>query len=134
MGIWGHAAAAKRLDDRSGFREIDPGSELPGGVSAHVIGKPRRQEMPLYLPSHRALAFGDAVVEVDGELKVWATDRIDERRVRFHRERFNPTLEPLLELGLERVLVTHGRPVLSGGREALRKALAARPWHRLGER
>jgi len=88
--------------------------------------------MPLYLPSHRALAFGDAVVEVEGELRVWATDRVDEKRVRFHRERFNPTLEPLLELDLERVLVTHGEPVLENGREKLRAAVKARPWDRRG--
>jgi hypothetical protein len=134
VSIRGHAAAAKRLEDRSGFRKIEPGAELPAGVSAHAIGKPRRQEMPLYVPSHRALAFGDAVVEVDGELKVWATDLIDEQKVRFHRERFNPTLEPLLELDLDRVLVTHGQPVLTAAREALRKALRARPWHPRGER
>ena len=132
VAIWGHAAAAKRLDDRSGFREIDPGSELPGGVSAHIIGKPRRQEMPLYVPSHRALAFGDAVVEVDGELKVWSTDSVDEKRMRFHRERFNPTLEPLFGLDFQRVLVTHGEPVLSGGREKLEAALRARPWFHRG--
>ena len=132
--IWGHPAAAKRLEDRSGFRETEPGAELPAGVSAHAIGKPRRHEMPLYIPSHKALAFGDAVVEVQGELKVWATDLIDENKIRFHRERFNPTLEPLLELDVERVLVTHGEPILSGGREALSKALRAKPWHRRGER
>jgi hypothetical protein len=132
--IWGHPAAATRLQDRSGFRAIEPGDALPAGVSSYAIGKPRRHEMPFYIPSHRALAFGDAVVEVGGELKVWATDLIDEKKVRFHRERFNPTLEPLLELDLERVLVTHGQPILSGGREALRRALRARPWHRRGER
>jgi hypothetical protein len=127
--IWGHPAAAKRLGERAGFRPIEPGTELPAGVSAHAIGKPRRHEMPLYLPSHRALAFGDAVVEVNGALKVWATDRVDERRARFHRERFNPTVEPLLELDFERVLVTHGEPVLENGREKLREALRARPWY-----
>ena len=34
------------------FREIEPGTPLPGGVTAHQIGKPRRYEMPLHLPSH----------------------------------------------------------------------------------
>ena len=126
--IWGHPAAAKRLGDRSGFRVIDPTTPLPSGVSAYWIGKPRRHEMPLYVPSQRALVFGDAVVEVEGDLRVWASERVDERQARFYRERFNPTLEPLLELDLERVLVTHGRPVLSGGRAKLEAALKARPW------
>jgi hypothetical protein len=130
--IWGHEAAAKRLQDRSGFRAIEPGYELPAGVSAHTVGKPRRYEMPLYIPTHRALAFGDAVVEFGGALRVWSTDKVDEQRARFYRERLNPTLEPLLELDVERVLVTHGEPVLRNGREALRKALRAKPWYHRG--
>jgi hypothetical protein len=130
--IWGHPAAGKKLGDPAGFRPIDPGTELPAGASAHVIGKPRRYEMPIYFPSHRALAFGDAVVEMGGELKVWSTDKVDDKRVRFHRERFNPTLEPLLELDFERVLVTHGEPVLENGPQKLRAALRARPWYHRG--
>ena len=127
--IWGHPAAAKRLTDRSGFREIAPGTPLPAGVAAFAIGKPRRHEMPLYVPSQRALVFGDAVVELDGDLRMWANEPVDERRVRFHRERFNPTLEPLLDLDAERVLVTHGRPVMKNGRAKLESALKARPWY-----
>jgi hypothetical protein len=130
--IRGHRACTKRLRSRAGFREIELGVPLPGGVSALAIGRPRRQETPLYLPSHRALVFGDAVAEVDGELRVWATDRVDERRARWYHERFNPTLEPLFELDFDRVLVTHGQPVLSDGRGALRAALDARPWYRRG--
>jgi hypothetical protein len=131
--IWGHAACAKRLGDRAGFHEIELGVPLPTGVSAHAIGRPRRQETPFYLPSQRALAFGDAVAEVDSKLRVWSTGKVDDRRARWYRERFNPTLEPLLELEFDRVLVTHGQPVMADGRAELRAALAARPWyHRSG--
>src|SRR5687768_14242061 len=59
--IRGHRAVAKRLKDHSAFREIEAGTSLPGGVTAHKIGKPRRYEMPLHMPSHDALVFGDAV-------------------------------------------------------------------------
>jgi glyoxylase-like metal-dependent hydrolase (beta-lactamase superfamily II) len=128
--IWGHAACAKRLRDRKGFREIELGVPLPGGVSAHAIGRPRRHETPLFIPSQRALVFGDAVAEVEGKLRVWSTGKVDERRARWYRERFNPTLEPLLELHFDRVLVTHGQPVMADGRAELRAALAARPWYR----
>ena len=130
--IHGHPAAAKRLEDRSAFREIEPGAPLPGGVTAHAIGKPRRHETPLHLPSHSALVFGDAVAEVDGQLVVWTSDKVDAKVERFYRERFNPTLEPLLELDFESVLVTHGQPLLSGGKRALRKALDAKPWYHRG--
>jgi hypothetical protein len=128
--IWGHPACAKRLDDTAGFKELGPEDDLPAGITAHHIGKPRRHEMPLHLPSHKALAFGDAVAEVDGRLVVWATAKVDKKLERFHRERFNPTLEPLLELDFDRVLVTHGEPVMKDGRDELRSALEAPPWSR----
>jgi hypothetical protein len=130
--IWGHPACAKRLDDTAGFKELDPGTELPAGVTAHPIGKPRRHEMPLHIPSHKALAFGDAVAEVDGKLVVWADAKVDDKVERFYRERFNPTLEPLLELDFDRVLVTHGEPVMKNGSKQLESALRARPWSRQG--
>jgi hypothetical protein len=130
--IHGHAAAAKRLKDRSAFREIEPGAQLPGGVTAHTIGKPRRYEMPLHLPSHDALVFGDAVAETGGRLVVWSTNRVDAKVERFYAGRFNPTLEPLIELAFEKVLVTHGQPVLEGGKQALRRALKAKPWYHHG--
>jgi hypothetical protein len=130
--IWGHEASAKRLDDRSAFRAVEPGAELPAGVTAHRIGKPRRHEMPLHIPSHRALAFGDSLVEVDGKLAVWSTERVDDRVERFYRDRFNPTLQPLLDLDFDRVLVTHGQPVLGDGRRELKAALRRKPWYRHG--
>ena len=130
--IHGHPACAKRLKDRSAFHEIDPGVPLPGGVTAHTIGKPRRYETPLHLPSHDALVFGDAVAESGGRLVVWSGEKIDAKVERFYRERFNPTLEPLLELDFDAVLATHGQPLMSGGKSALRKALKAKPWYHRG--
>jgi glyoxylase-like metal-dependent hydrolase (beta-lactamase superfamily II) len=127
--IWGHPAAAKRLRTPTALSAIDTGTELPGGVRAFAIGKPRRQETPLLLPSHRALVFGDAVVETGGRVRVWSDRRVDEGVERFYRERFNPTLKPLLELDFDRVLVTHGDPVMRDGRRALASALRSKPWY-----
>jgi hypothetical protein len=130
--IHGHPACAKRLDDRSAFHEIDPGVPLTGGVTANAIGKPRRYETPLHLPSHGALVFGDAVAETGGRLVVWSSEKIDAKVERFYRERFNPTLEPLLELDFDTVLATHGQPLMSGGKHALRQALDSKPWYHRG--
>ena len=130
--IHGHPAVARRLRDRARLAAIDPehDAELPGGVRAFAIGRPRRYEMPLWLPAHAALVFGDAVVEVGGQLRVWVQEPASDRRRRFIRERFAPTFAPLLELGAERVLVTHGEPVLSGGAAELARALEREPfWH-----
>ena len=130
--IHGHPACAKRLEDRSAFHEIDVGEPLPAGVMAYAIGKPRRHETPLHLPSHKALVFGDAVAESGGRLVVWASEKVDAKAERFYRERFNPTLEPLLELDFDAVLATHGQPLMRGGKRALRKALDAKPWYHRG--
>jgi hypothetical protein len=127
--IHGHPACTKRLEDESAFRAIDADAELPGGVTAHTIGKPRRHETPLHLPSHGALVFGDAVVEWQGRLRVWADGKVDAKVERFYRERFNPTLEPLLELDFDAVLPTHGEPLQTGGKKALHDALKAKPWN-----
>jgi glyoxylase-like metal-dependent hydrolase (beta-lactamase superfamily II) len=126
--VHGHPAVAKRFARPAAVWPAAPGDELPGGARAFSIGRPRRYEQPLWLPSHRALAFGDAVVEHDGALRVWAQGPRGEHHRRFLRERFAPTLHPLLELEPERVLVTHGRPVLSRGGPALAAALEAEPF------
>jgi hypothetical protein len=56
-----------------------------------------------------ALAFGDTVLEIDGELRVWPRQRNGERRRTWYEQRFRPTLDALTRLDVERVLVTHGR-------------------------
>jgi hypothetical protein len=130
--IHGHRACTKRLKDESAFREIEPDTPLPGGVTANTIGKPRRYETPLHVPSHDALVFGDAVAETHGRLVVWSNDKVDAKLERFYRERFNPTLEPLLELPFDAVLPTHGQPLLTSGKRALKRALESRPWYHHG--
>src|SRR4029078_77861 len=75
-----------------------PADELPAGVSAHPIGKPRRYETPLLLPSHRALVFADAIAGTDQGPRIWSGEKVDERVARFYAERFVPTLLPLLAL------------------------------------
>ena len=124
--IFGHEHCATRLDDRSAFRPLRGGETLDGGVRAHSIGRPRRAEIPFELPSHRALAFGDTVLEIDGELRVWPKHR--ELRRTWYEQRFLPTLEALTRLDVERVLVTHGEPVLRDGARELAASLARQPW------
>jgi glyoxylase-like metal-dependent hydrolase (beta-lactamase superfamily II) len=129
LTIFGHEQCTHptRLGDCPAFRGLSGGEILDGGVRVHTIGKPKRAEMPLELPSHRALAFGDAVLEIDGELRVW--ERVDsEQRRTWYEQRFLPTLEALTKLDVERVLVTHGDPALRGG--ALAEAIALPPWDR----
>ena len=97
-------------------------------MRAHSFGRPRRAEIPFELPSHRALAFGDTVLEIDGKLHVWPRHRDLDRS--WYEERFLPTLEPLTRLDVDRVLVTHGQPVRQNGGRELAASLTRPPWRR----
>jgi glyoxylase-like metal-dependent hydrolase (beta-lactamase superfamily II) len=131
--VWGERRAARRLAPDVEVIEPEPGAELPFGGRAFSIGRPRRSELPLWIEDHAALAFGDAVVTTpEGALRVWSFDRLDARRLAFYRDRFVPTLAPLLELPARRILVTHGDPVLEDGAAALRRAAAEQPWYHHG--
>ena len=131
--VFGPKACARRLRDTSLLTVLEPGEDGPAGIRVFAIGRPARGERPLWLPSHRAVAFGDALVGTpDGELRLWEQEPVDDRRARWYRETFAPTLAPLLEVPAERVLVTHGAPVLEDGATALRRAIAERPWFHRG--
>ena len=125
--IWGHQAVARRFHHAdTPLQVIEPGATIAAGAAtAFAIGKPRRHEMPLFFPAQRALAFGDAVIGIDGRLRVWEQASSDPV---WFEQRFVPTLRPLLDVDVERVLVTHGPPILHDGRRALEDALAAGRW------
>ena len=95
---------------------IGPGSELPGGLVALFDGR-GRNETPLWLPEQRTIVFADALTAPEGELRVWWTP--------WHEQRALPALRELLDLPLERVIVSHGDPVHD--REAFERALELPP-------
>jgi glyoxylase-like metal-dependent hydrolase (beta-lactamase superfamily II) len=95
---------------------IGPGSELPGGFVALYDGR-GRNETPLWLPEQRTIVFADALTAPEGELRVWWTP--------WHEQRVVPALRELLDLPLERVIVSHGDPVHD--REAFERALELPP-------
>ena len=100
---------------------------------AYAIGSPRRTELPLWLPSHEALAFGDALVtNPDGKLRMWAQKPRDAQQIAFYRSRFAPTLDPLRGLPAQRILTTHGPPILNDGAAVLAAALDTDPWFHRG--
>ena len=127
VSVHAHPSVRERLGSDVPMTDIEPGEPLPAGARAFAIGSPRRSETPILLPDARALAFGDAVVGVDGELRVWQLAGMSTRR-EWYEGRFLPTLRPLLDLDFEHVLVTHGPPVIGDGRERLRRGLDAPPW------
>src|SRR5947207_7288994 len=99
------------------LEEIEPGTELPGGLVALYDGR-GRNETPLWLPEQRALVFADALTAPRGELRVWSSPS--------HEERALPALRKLLELPFEQVIVSHGEPVHT--RAAFERALELPTW------
>jgi hypothetical protein len=98
-------------------RGLDVAETAPG-VTLHPI--PGHKERIVEVAG--ALAFGDRVIGAEGGLRIWDQSHIGDA----YRARLNGWLERLLELDFERVLTTHGEPVLRDGRAALRAALAAK--------
>jgi Metallo-beta-lactamase superfamily len=127
--VHGHADVRRRLPGDVSFAAIEPGAAFAGGLTGTKIGSPPRKELPLHVPDASALALGDAIVGAEGGLRVWVQQPMNAKRERWYRERLVPSLEPLLSPGAERVLTTHGPPVLRDGAAALREALAAPAWY-----
>ena len=129
--IWGHALVRKRLRPETPLEVVPIGAAgtaapIAGGAAeAYTIGRPRRSEHPVYVPSLRAAVFGDAVVGAEGGLRFWTLS--SGTGADWYRNVFAPSLRELAERPLEHVLVTHGPPVLGDGQRQLALCLAAPP-------
>ena len=109
-GEW-HRRSADEVAARYGAHVHD-GDELPGDVLRLAAGE---ADTALWLPAHRALAVGDALISVGGELRLWGAAGSPD------------SLRALLDLPVEHVLVAHGDHV-PGGRAALAAALEREPY------
>ena len=126
--VWASTRSARPLRNR-GVEVTDSiraGAELPGGIQAFETA--RAAEVVFWLPEQRALAVGDVL------LGSGARPGRDPARLRLCPERWlgkashdelRETLRPLLALPVERVLVSHGEPVLRDGKRALAEVLAS---------
>jgi hypothetical protein len=123
--VWGHEQARGKVGGAE-FHPVGAGDVLPGGARVLDEGYEDGTGTPLFLPSHGALAPGDAIVEVDGELRVWWGFQGEEDERRFFGK-FLPALRRWLELPVERVLVSHGEQ-RAFGRDDVAAALERPPW------
>jgi hypothetical protein len=118
--VWAHTPDAAPIRRRTPVTDLfRPGERLPGGLEAHVA-RPRT-EVVLWEPAARALIPGDVILgDAAGGLTMCPGWWLPQSAT---IEQLRGKLEPLLELPVEMVLVSHGEPVLGGGRGALEKAL-----------
>lgn len=116
-----HRRSREQVAHRYGASTPRVRRNLPDGVESIVLRGAR--ETMFWLPEHRTLVPGDRILGAPGgglmlcpeSWLYW---------VRVNRAQLRTLLEPLLDLPIERVLVSHGDPVLSGGAEALRRCLS----------
>lgn len=119
-----HRRSRDELESRYGARTSRAKEELPAGVEA----KPIRGagETMFWLVEHRALVPGDRVMGVcDRGLRLCPESWLGylPRDSRPSLSQVADRIRPLLDLPIEMVLVSHGEPVMHGGREALARAL-----------
>jgi hypothetical protein len=100
-----YGAATRTVDDVAGLRTI---------VTA------RFEEIVVWLEPYRALVAGDVLLGDDaGGVRVCPDDWCEG----LEHDVVWGSLQPLLDLPVERILVSHGEPVLTDGRAALVRAL-----------
>jgi hypothetical protein len=92
---------------------------LPRGIKQRPLRG--AGETIFWLPAVAALVPGDRLIGADGRLQVCPESWLDHARV--NRHGLAELLRPLVELPVERVLVSHGEPVLHDGRAALMHAI-----------
>jgi hypothetical protein len=83
----------------------------------------RAAEVVYLIPQHAALVPGDVLIgDGEGGVRLCPESWLPEKK---SRADLAESLRPLLDLPVERILVSHGEPVLSDGRSALARALDA---------
>ena len=123
--VWAPTRSKRPLENRGVAVTDVVGDELPGGIVAFQTARPA--EVAYWLPEQRAVVVGDVL------LGAGAKPRATDDPLRLCPERWlgkarhadlRESLAPLLELPAERVLVSHGAPVLDNGRTELERVLA----------
>jgi glyoxylase-like metal-dependent hydrolase (beta-lactamase superfamily II) len=131
--VWAPARGKAAIARRAGSvtDPFKPGDRLPGGIEG--LRTARAAEVVYWIPRHRALVPGDVLL---GEgAKGGGARSAGRGGLRMCPESWLPkntghtklaeSLSPLLDLPIERVLVSHGAPVLEDARDAVEAALAA---------
>jgi glyoxylase-like metal-dependent hydrolase (beta-lactamase superfamily II) len=119
--VWAPRRGRPAIERRAGVvtDAFAPGDELPGGLQA--LPTARAAEVVYWIPEHRALVPGDVLLtDKQGGIRLcpasWLPASVDQPKLA-------ESLRPLLDLPVERVLLSHGEPVLAGGKTALAAAL-----------
>jgi hypothetical protein len=117
-----HRRSRDAVAERYGASTSRAKKTLPRGVEMLPIR--RAGETMVWIPEHAALVPGDRILGGDGGLRLCPDSWLRYLPTGMTGAELREALRPLLDLPIELVLVSHGEPVLSGGRDALDQALA----------
>jgi len=120
--VWAPARGKQAIARRAGVvtDPFGPDDPLPGGIEAFRTG--RAAEVVYWIPAHGALVVGDALLgDGKGGARLCPESWLPQGTT---HATLAATLLPVLELPIERLLVSHGEPVLERGRHAIAAALA----------
>ncbi len=120
--FWAHSRGIRRLKNRGVevTDTVDGDGELPGGIQAFQTA--RESEVVYWLPDQRAIAVGDVLLGAGAKphatsepLRLCPERWLGDKKYRDLRK----SLRPLLELPLERIVPSHGDPVVSDAKDVL---------------
>jgi hypothetical protein len=118
-----HRRSRAAFVERYGASTSRARGSLPAGVESFVARG--MGETMFWLPEHRALIPGDRLLGgLSGGLRVCPASWMTYLGAKLGTGELKASLRPLLDFPVQRVLVSHGEPVLRGGRDALAAALA----------
>jgi hypothetical protein len=110
--VWAHEAGHERLSCPA---ESGP---LPAGVELFVPDGIGEGEVAFFLRLHRTLVVAEFFMGTEGGLSFRISPALRDRTV------LDTSLRRLLTLPVDRVVVSHGQPVLHDGRREIEEALA----------
>jgi hypothetical protein len=117
-----HRRDREQLAERYAANSSRAWNYIPHGVEPRPLRG--AGETDYWLPGARALVFGDRLLgESAGGAALCPESWLED--VQVDRGGLARLMRPLLELPVERLLVSHGEPVLHDGRAALARAISA---------
>lgn len=112
-----HRRSADELAERYDARI---GGEPPDDVEEIAIDGADERQVAYFIRSHRALVVAEIFATDSGELEVRPTPALE------RPDELEESLDRLMELPVERLLVSHGEPVLDAPKARMAEALARR--------
>lgn len=131
--VWAPRRGRAAVERRAGVVTDPFGQDdaLPGGL--HALPTARAAEVVYWIPEHRALVPGDVLLgdnakgggtqRAVGGLRMCPESWLPEGK---SHAQLAESLRPVLDLPVERVLVSHGEPVLTDAHTALANALSVK--------